>query len=393
MTDPTQPGTGPGADWGDMWETGPTPAPTPGPGPAPPHPAPTPGAEVEQPAAPAQAAPPAAPPKKKLQNKREQAAAAKAAAAAAAAAQVPPEVLQVIHRQRARENATKPPKPGKRPRGRPPVIKADGSTLRDPLPGEPPFRPSREVQSSVELLATHAQSPTYPAMPRIFFGREQRLTNPEFLGALLVVLESGATIADAKKILGIMPTRWAAWQAARTGKTASAFKRLIARAQAIARQKALDAITSRSSNWNAAAWFLERRFPSRYGQTSRIDQRVRGDHTIDQRAVVGVGRVDFGMALPDPGEVQEQILAIAQQLQGTGVVQAAQAAARPAAKAAGANGHANGHGKLNGHTNGHAANGNANGHGANGHAANGHANGTNGHTNGHHPGANGHAAQ
>jgi hypothetical protein len=333
-------------------------------------------------------------------NKKQQAAAAKAAAAAAAAAQVPPEVLQVIHRQRARENATKPPKPGKRPRGRPPVIKADGSTLRDPLPGEPPFRPSREVQSSVELLAAHAKSPTYPTMPRIFFGREQRLTNPEFLGALLVVLEAGATIADAKKILGIMPTRWAAWQAARTGKTASAFKRLIARAQAIARQKALDAITSRSSNWNAAAWFLERRFPSRYGQTSRIDQRVRGDHTIDQRAVVGVGRVDFGMALPDPGEVQEQILAIAQQLQGAGVVQAAQAAARPAAKPAGANGHANGHGKLIGHANGHAANGNANGHGTNGHTgnshangSNGHANGTNGHTNGHHPGANGHAAQ
>ncbi len=387
MTDPTQPGTGPGADWGDMWENVPAPAPTPGPepvpAPVPPQPTPTPGAKAEQPAPPAQ---PAAPPKKKLMNKKQQAAAAKAAAAAAAAAQVPPEVLQVIHRQRARENATKPPKPGKRPRGRPPVVKANGSTLRDPLPGEPPFRPSREVQSSVELLAAHAQSPTYPTMPRIFFGREQRLTNPEFLGALLVVLEAGATISDAKKILGIMPTRWAAWQAARTGKTASAFKRLIARAQAIARQKALDAITSRSSNWNAAAWFLERRFPNRYGQTSRIDQRVRGDHTIDQRAVVGVGRVDFGMALPDPGEVQEQILAIAQQLQGAGVVQAAQAAARPAAKPAGANGHASGHGKLNGH-----ANGNANGHAANGHGTNGHA--ANGHTNGHHPGANGHAAQ
>lgn len=59
------------------------------------------------------------------------------------------------------------------------------------------------------------------------------------------------------------------------------FREAIKKAEAVAEAKRIQMITEASeTNWQAAAWYLERRYPDRWGKQSKHEMNVNGEMTF-----------------------------------------------------------------------------------------------------------------
>ena len=108
--------------------------------------------------------------------------------------------------------------------------------------------------------------------PRGAGGRPSRLT-PQLAAKLAEIIASGVTYAVAAKYVGISRATLHRWLERGRKKGSGAFRQLrrdVGRALAQAELRAVLVIQKAGAKqWQAAAWFLERRWPHRWGRTSR----------------------------------------------------------------------------------------------------------------------------
>lgn len=91
--------------------------------------------------------------------------------------------------------------------------------------------------------------------------------SPEIEDRIVALIERGNFRATAVKIVGISQGCLGNWIA-----DDPALKARIEAAENHAESKALEKIEA-ASDWKAAAWFLERKFPERWAQDHRMDYR------------------------------------------------------------------------------------------------------------------------
>lgn len=99
-------------------------------------------------------------------------------------------------------------------------------------------------------------------------GRPSKLT-PEIQEAFVKAIAEGLNYAQACNVIGVSYTAYRKWR--RKGRSGQgvygAFVAEIKRAEAEAIRQHLAAVTSaRDKSWQAAAWWLERKYPHIYGQ-------------------------------------------------------------------------------------------------------------------------------
>lgn len=96
--------------------------------------------------------------------------------------------------------------------------------------------------------------------------RQSKLT-PARQALAVEAIEAGVTYADAAACAGIAESTWHMWM-----KRSPAFREAIAAASARVELRCLQIINEAMvKDWRAAAWFLERRFPERWGNRQQVD--------------------------------------------------------------------------------------------------------------------------
>lgn len=115
-------------------------------------------------------------------------------------------------------------------------------------------------------------------------GRKNKLTK-ELINYASKLVEAGATITAVAKALGVSRETIHRWL--REGEKQQeglmhdfyeAFNR--AEAKAIARNVAIIQRSAQSGNWQAAAWWLERKYPEEWGKRDKLDMHAKGDIKI-----------------------------------------------------------------------------------------------------------------
>lgn len=114
-------------------------------------------------------------------------------------------------------------------------------------------------------------------------GRKTKLT-PEIERKLTSAIAAGNYHEVACSLAGISPATFYNWmkkgEQAKSGQFLE-FLEAIKKAEAIAEAKRIQMITEASeTNWQAAAWYLERRYPDRWGKQSKHDVNMNGEMTF-----------------------------------------------------------------------------------------------------------------
>jgi predicted DNA-binding protein (UPF0251 family) len=123
---------------------------------------------------------------------------------------------------------------------------------------------------------------------------ERDLMAPEILEPLLEYLREGMSFKEAAALVGIGATTIRKWMAAgkkdmaagRYSKVAE-FSDSVTKAMAEAKHLRIQALNNASSNpafWAAAAWWLERRYPSEFGRQDRVNMNLSGSLNVGQVA-------------------------------------------------------------------------------------------------------------
>ena len=104
---------------------------------------------------------------------------------------------------------------------------------------------------------------------------------PELVGALAEHLAAGAYLATACEAVGIAPSTFYAWrQRAPENPSTADLLAIIVEAEATAELQAVASIQrAAESDWRAAAWYLEHRYPSRWRGTRTEDNPTTGAPT------------------------------------------------------------------------------------------------------------------
>lgn len=113
-------------------------------------------------------------------------------------------------------------------------------------------------------------------------GRKLKCT-PELINQIAALVSSGNYIETACQISGISRSTFYDWKKkGEEGKRPFLeFLDTIKKAEAIAEAKRIQLISQASEeNWQAAAWYLERRFPERWGR-KKVDMEHSGDIQVN----------------------------------------------------------------------------------------------------------------
>ena len=102
------------------------------------------------------------------------------------------------------------------------------------------------------------------------------LYSPEIVTQITALLKAGITISSACEIVGISRQTYYNW-AEKHPEFAEKVKKAIAESELRAVKIILDAA---KRDWKAAAWFLERRFPDRWGRRDKIEAEQKSHVTI-----------------------------------------------------------------------------------------------------------------
>jgi len=121
-------------------------------------------------------------------------------------------------------------------------------------------------------------------------GRKSKLTR-ELIEQAAKLIEAGNYQRHVAQALGIDHSTWYKWlsegERTKNGLKHEFFDAVKkAEARAIARNVALIQRAAQDGNWQAAAWWLERKFPEQWGR-NRLDIHTEGDTTI---RIVEVGK-------------------------------------------------------------------------------------------------------
>lgn len=113
-------------------------------------------------------------------------------------------------------------------------------------------------------------------------GRRLKL-NDEMIDKIAGIIASGNYVKTACDIVGISETTYYDWmQKGKAGKKPYAkLSEAIKKAEAVAEAKRVQTILEASEEqWQAAAWYLERRYPDRWGKKERIDMEHAGSVSV-----------------------------------------------------------------------------------------------------------------
>lgn len=109
--------------------------------------------------------------------------------------------------------------------------------------------------------------------------------NEEFIKQAVKLIEAGNYQKHVAQALGIHEDTWYRWL--REGERAkSGIKRRFyesikkAEARAVLRNVAKILQASQEGNWQAAAWWLERRYPDEWGRKDKLDMNTQGEIKI-----------------------------------------------------------------------------------------------------------------
>lgn len=111
-------------------------------------------------------------------------------------------------------------------------------------------------------------------------GRRTKLT-PELIENAAKLIAGGNYASTVFQMLGIGESTWYEWlQRGREGKRKSIyteFAEAIKKAEVAAELRAVSGIMAAGRrNWTAYAWYLERKFPDRWGQKTKVQQEISG---------------------------------------------------------------------------------------------------------------------
>lgn len=105
-------------------------------------------------------------------------------------------------------------------------------------------------------------------------GRNPKLANPDLIKKLTQLIQAGCYVYVAAEAVGIGERSFYRWMARGEEETSGMYRQFwqeIKKAEAVAEAKMLMVINEASrTNWTAAAWFLERKFPDRWGRKDRV---------------------------------------------------------------------------------------------------------------------------
>ncbi len=113
-------------------------------------------------------------------------------------------------------------------------------------------------------------------------GRRLKL-NDEMIDKIAGIIASGNYVKTACDIVGIAETTYYDWmQKGKAGKKPYVkLSEAIKKAEAVAEAKRVQTILEASEEqWQAAAWYLERRYPDRWGKKERIDMEHAGSVSV-----------------------------------------------------------------------------------------------------------------
>lgn len=139
-------------------------------------------------------------------------------------------------------------------------------------------------------------------------GRPTKLT-PEVQTTIVNALAAGTYLETAAAAAGINQDtlhRWLRNGARADGGLQKGFSEAVKKALASAEVRNLATITLASaSQWQAAAWILERRYPQRWGRVERHEQTGEGGGPIEVRVVYDEPRVPGVEVTVEPRELTE----------------------------------------------------------------------------------------
>ena len=101
-------------------------------------------------------------------------------------------------------------------------------------------------------------------------GRPTKL-NKQLEAQICKLLRKGNYVETVCDYVGIPPERFYQWL-----KRNPEFREAVKKAMAEAEIKILAKIQRKVSNWQALAWFLERRYPNKWGNKTRLDVEHKG---------------------------------------------------------------------------------------------------------------------
>lgn len=144
--------------------------------------------------------------------------------------------------------------------------------------------------------------------------RRSKLT-PEKQSELFTLIAGGNTNESAAALAGISSSTFYDWKArgekAKSGKYRE-FYETIKRAEALAEAKRIEIIRNAMEgkgkfdqpNWTAAAWYLERRWPERWGRR-KVEAEVNHSGEVTERHEYHETRIHIEKQLEDDPESQE----------------------------------------------------------------------------------------
>jgi hypothetical protein len=105
-----------------------------------------------------------------------------------------------------------------------------------------------------------------------------RVLTPDVQARIVRGLAEGSYLASACRAAGISTDTWYYWRRLCKNGVAHAqvyagFYGACARASAVVEASALEVVRSGRPDWRRAAWFLERRFPERWGKRAAIKHK------------------------------------------------------------------------------------------------------------------------
>jgi hypothetical protein len=111
-------------------------------------------------------------------------------------------------------------------------------------------------------------------------GRRLKLT-PELIEQAAKLIAGGNYASTVFQMLGVGESTWYRWlEKGRDSKGRSIYREFweaIQKAEAAAEARAVSGImASGRRNWTAYAWYLERKFPDRWGHKAKIQQEISG---------------------------------------------------------------------------------------------------------------------
>lgn len=148
--------------------------------------------------------------------------------------------------------------------------------------------------------------------------RPTKLT-PELQAKIAGAIAAGNYQETACELAGIHPSTFYLWMARGEGgrKPYSEFFEAIKKAEAAAEAKRIQQITKASdTDWKAAAWYLERRYPDRWGRRDRVSAEIEHSGEVVKREEISIEQTLT--TDPESAELLKQLYRRHVAVEGTG---------------------------------------------------------------------------